>query len=268
MHFRKSTIAAVLLLCPVVIHAAPAEAQDDASSGATNPKAAQLPPVVPPPPVLAGTLEQETAPEHVDLYNAMEEGVDESLVIENALAAMRRELAADANIAFLETQSPGLVEELANSVRPTFKEHTTRVREMYLPQMTDLFARYLTPAEAQDAADFYRSAIGRRMLKLLSSNYTIDAMLSDYEEGSAITQDEVNRDVTATVMNTLGELTAEELIEIEQTVTASPGLMKLNMMQGEIRALRMQMENEALSPTSEKAMEAAMTAVFERRFPQ
>ncbi|MEM7781172.1 MAG: DUF2059 domain-containing protein [Pseudomonadota bacterium] len=233
-------------------------------------------PVVPPPPInlaspAARTLEvidQEAAPEHFDLYTAMKEGVDDTLVMENGLAALRRELARDPNIAALEKMSPGLIVDIAESVRPMLKDHDEYVAGIYRPRMAALFARYLTPDEAQEAADFYRSDIGRTMLKALSSNFTVDAMLADYEEDRQITQAEVDRDLNATVAAATSELSPEELRTVTSLVISSPALMKLNIMQGEIRSLRTQMENEELRPATEQAMQSAMEAVFASRFPQ
>lgn len=255
--------AALLLTSPVVIHAVPVSAHKQSAQ-----REYTIPPPAPPAHGKDGTLVQDAAPEHYDLYAAMEEGVDQSLVTDNALAAMRRELAADANISLLETQSPGLIADLAESVRPMFKDHTVRVRDMYLPRMTALFARHLTPSEAQEAANFYRSEVGRRMLKLLSSNFTVDAVVSDFDEDAGISREDVNRDLNSTVASAVGEMTPEDLAEIERVVAASPGLLKLNGMQGEIRSLRTKMENEPLLPETEQQMQSAMEAVFAQRFAQ
>ncbi|MEO0908154.1 MAG: DUF2059 domain-containing protein, partial [Pseudomonadota bacterium] len=238
------------------------------AEGKASPPAIVIPPpapieTTPAPPIPDGAA----APEHYDLYLAMEEGIDQTAATNAVVAAMRRAMAADPNLAMAEEMSPGLIEELANSARPSLKEHQIKVREIYLPRMAALFAQHLTPAEASEAAQFYRSDIGRRVLKLTSSNYSIDAMLGDAITAGQITQEQVDEDAKTTINNVTEQLTQAEILEIGQAALRSPAIMKLNRAQSDIRALRLQMENEPLEKETELAMQSAMEEIFARRFP-
>ena len=197
----------------------------------------------------------------------MEEGIDQTLMIDAAIIAMRRQMATDPNLALAEEMSPGLIDELAQSTRPAFKDHQMRTREIYIPRMAALFAKHLTPAEARAAAQFYRSDIGRRLLKLTSSNYSMDAMLAEAMEENEITQEMVEKDVGTTLSNVVDQLTPEEMRELARASMDNPAIMKLNLAQSEIKAMRVEMENEPLDEQTEREMQAAMEAIFARRFP-
>lgn len=273
MTIFRSHLAQVTAAIGLVITVHPVAAQDKDA-----PPALRIPPPAPPaavrrpplPPIQTQptikTYEQEASAAHYDLIDAIEEGVDQNLALENGLAAMRRTLAQDPTISALEKESPGLIEEVSESMRPIFVAHSKRVREHYAPQMAALFARYFTDEEAQQLSAFYRSDLGRRLLKLVSRNYTVDAVFEDYETTAEITRDQLDRDMDSTVATTLGTMAQEDVAALEREITTNPALVKMGIVNFELRGLKLRMENEPLTPEAESEMEQAMLDVFARRF--
>ena len=275
MTIRPSNLTLLAAAIGLVVTTHPVAAQENRGQQAVT-----IPPPAPParvltrppaPPVRGMALEvlnQEPGPAHFELVDAIEQGVDQGLALENMLAAARSELAANADMAMLEETSPGLIVEVTESMRPALLEHTKRLQALYVPRMAGLFARYLTPEEAGSVAEFYRSDLGRRLLKMLSRNYTADAIFENYETTSEITRDQLDRDMGTTVATTLGQLSPEELAEMEVVIRANPATAKMSVINVKLRALKLEMENQPMTPETERAMQEAMQAVFNRRFPQ
>lgn len=217
--------------------------------------------------LFAQTSEQASAPEYADLYEAMQQSVDEDVVMEGALSAMRREFSVDPAFSVMEAVSPGFIDEVTEGMRPILTAHSKRLQEVYAPRMVAVFAQHLTPEEASIAADFYRSDIGRRLMKTASSNYTLDATMSDLSADRDVTQAEVNQDLDSAVAATMNQLSPEDMAEIGRTFLANPALLKMNAVQGDIRALRLAMENEPLTPQAEREIDTMISTIFARRFP-
>lgn len=262
---KKHRLLAVALACPVVIHAVPVAAQDNAiTRPATIPPPA--PPAVviaPPAPVLFPDAQPQA--EHFDLYASMREGVDENATVDALTLAMENAWAGNPDMAQIEAVSPGTLAEAARSTRPVLLRHTKRIQEQYRPRIAALFAQYLAPAEATQLAEFYRSESGRRFVKLISRNVSAEASLEDFAETSAITREQLDRDMATTMENTLGGMSPAQLDELERTLVAYPVVYKLRLFAEPMRQLHLQMENEPMLPQDQAEAAQAMTKVFERR---
>ncbi len=213
------------------------------------------------------TEDAALAPEYFDLHAAMEEAVDEAAAMDASLDVMRRAFEADPNFIVLEQQSPGLIDEVVAGMRPILEGHSKRVNDLYRPRMAAIFARHLTPEEAAIAAEFYRSDIGRRLMKAASGNYSPESAVEGIQNEGTVTQEGVNRDIDNAIAATMRDLSPEDQAELGRTFLQNPALMKLQVVQNDVRAVRLQMENEPLLPEDEQAIEAMMTEIFQRRFP-
>ncbi len=204
-----------------------------------------------------------------DMFDAMNEGVDHEIALDNTMQVVRREYAAIPMFSKMEEESPGLLDDLISEMRPTFRAYQERVRNGYRPQMIALFAQYLSPDEARDIAQFYRSDLGKRILRGVSRNYSPDSTLSDIENYDSISQGEAEKNVASDLGNasaaTIAELSQDDIAEMGRRAIANPGLLKLAQVNPGIVALRAEMEQTPLTPTEEARIVAAVEGVFERR---
>ena len=128
--------------------------------------------------------------------------------------------------------------------------------------MAAVFARHMTTEEAIIAAEFYDSTIGRRLMKVVSGNYSPDAVLTNIDTERDVTQAELDQDINTAVSETFNDLTDAEKVELERVFAANPSLSKLATVQPELRALRLEMENEPMTPEADNRINTMVETVL------
>ncbi len=203
-----------------------------------------------------------------DLYDAMEASVDQGLMVEKALIVLAREFAASEEFKLAEAESPGLIKEMIDGLRPIFVSQSERVRRLYRPTTLALLARHLTPDEATSIAAFYRSDIGRRLMGGMVQNYSPDATLSNLQSQAPVTAKQVQTDIGNATSATISAMSQDDLMELGKLAMAKPELLKLSLIGEGVQELRAQMENEPLTAEEDAAIVAVVEDVFNRRFPE
>lgn len=244
-----------------------------ALAGLAAPAAAQgVPPMqkaIEQPPAAPEAVNSDPAdPAFADLLNAIEATVDQDKMIDNGLAAVKRQFAADPNLAAAESASPGLIDEIAESLRPVIKQQNQRVSALYRPEMIAAIARYLTPAEASSVAAFYRSDIGKRLMSNVVANYDFDSTLATMMADKPVTADQVRSDINSAVNQGVAQMDQKDLLEMGRQAMANPALMKLQRVNPAIQLVRVKMENEPLTAEENEQILKVIEAIFARRFPQ
>lgn len=222
--------------------------------------------VLPPQASSVVTPEPEN-PAYGDLYDAMEGSVDQGQMVDKALVVLAREFAASAEFKIAEAESPGLIQEMIDNLRPIFVTQSERVRRLYRPTTLALLARNLTPDEATSIAAFYRSDIGRRLMGGMVANYSPDATLSNLESQAPVTAEQVQTDISNATNATISAMSPDDLVELGKLAMAKPELLKLSLIGKGVQELRAQMENEPLTAEEDAAIVAVVEDVFNRRFP-
>lgn len=234
----------------------------------------QPPPMAPPPspvstmraPTIANP--QPDHPAYDDLMRAIESTVDNKVLIDNGLAAIKKMMAQDASIAAAEAASPGLLDEMMAGMRPVLERQSLRVTALYRPKMLAVMADYLTPEEATQVAGFYRSDVGRRMMGSVVANYSFDKTLATVAAEKDVSAAEVKSDIDNAVAAGMAAMDEKDLIEAGRQALSNPALLKMQRANPAIQQVRAQMENEPLTAEEEATMAAAFEAVFKRRFPE
>ena len=206
-------------------------------------------------------------PAYGDLYDAMEGSVDQGQMVDKALVVLAREFAASAEFKIAEAESPGLIQEMIDNLRPIFVTQSERVRRLYRPTTLALLARNLTPDEATSIAAVYRSDIGRRLMGGMVANYSPDATLSNLETQAPVTAEQVQTDISNATNATISAMSPDDLVELGKLAMAKPELLKLSLIGKGVQELRAQMENEPLTAEEDAAIVAVVEDVFNRRFP-
>lgn len=203
---------------------------------------------------------------HEDLYSAMEEGVDQGLMKEQVLgtviAAFQRQIP---ELALIEDAEPGFLDKLRNNLRPIMSDYSDRVRREYRPKMVAALRATLTPDEAREVAAFYRSPLGKKLLAGASQNYDLDDTASKAvkDPAAAIQSETLEADFRRMGVQAYLGLTPEERKQMADVATQYPALMKFIADQSGIMAIRVEMENEPLSPDEEARLEKMIKSAFE-----
>lgn len=203
-----------------------------------------------------------------ELYDAMESSVDQGMMADKALVVLGREFAASAEFKVAEAESPGLIKEMIDNLRPIFVSQSERVRKLYRPTTLALLARHLTPDEATSLAAFYRSDLGRKLMGGMVENYSPDATLSNLETQAPVTAEKVQTDISNATNATISAMSQGDLVELGKLAMAKPELLKLSLIGKGVQELRAQMENEPLTAEEDAAIVAVVEDVFNRRFPK
>ena len=189
-------------------------------------------------------------------------------MVDKALVVLGREFAASAEFKIAEAESPGLIKEMINNLRPIFVTQSERVRKLYRPTTLALLARHLTPDEATSIAAFYRSDLGRRLMGGMVENYSPDATLSNLESQAPVTAEQVQTDISNATNAAISAMSQDDLVALGKLAMAKPELLKLSLIGKGVQELRAQMENEPLTAEEDAAIVAVVEDVFNRRFPK
>jgi hypothetical protein len=235
--------------------------------------AQDVPSQPPPVPVFGGEAPtianpQPDHPAYADLIDAIDETVDKSTLISNGLAAIKRQMEANPDLASAEAVSPGILDEIVGSMRPVLERQNLRVTALYRPKMIGAMADYLTPDEAASVAGFYRSDIGRKLMGSVVANFNMDQTMASAMSEKPITETEVRADITSAVTQGLQQMDSKDLAEMGRQAFSNPALLKLQRVNPKIQRLRAEMENEALTPEEDATIGKLIQDIFARRFPQ
>lgn len=212
----------------------------------------------------ADAPEAELANVHAQLYALFESGVDQNAIHDGMAASMKDLFLQDPDFQLIESAYPGATDRIVASIRPVLVEYSERVRIEYRPRMIDALRSELSDAETREIITFYSSPIGRRVLALSSASYRPDSVLSTLKEDRATTSDDVKEDLNRTAAAAIGSMTKAEQQEFVMAIISNPALAKLQNVMPKITALRAKMEEEPMSSSEEKRLEATMEKAIAR----
>lgn len=224
---------------------------------------------LPPPPVEI----QPDHPAYGDLIDAMNAAIDQDAALDAMSATIAREYGKVPQIAAMEQAKPGLIDAIVLAMRPTLKTYGQRVQADYRPRTRAMLANYLTPADAEDLAAFYRSPLGRKLMGQASRSLTMDSTLSGIGDDISAGKDptevtidsaQINSDIDKASRSAVGALSEDDLAELGRLTMEKPALLKLAAIRDDMLALRTQMENEQPTPAEAAAIERAVIGTLER----
>lgn len=214
---------------------------------------------------------QESSPTtlsaHERVYDAIDGGADRKVLHDRLVEAIKQTFAKEATFQALEAQSPGLINDIGDAIRPVLIRYSERVRLEYRPRMVAVIASAVNEQEAIQLAEFYESDIGRRLILGVSENYSASNVLDNATLDSPVTAEQVEADTRATTNAALADLSDAERQELIETAIRNPAFVKLRQIGPQMAALRAEMEEAPMTGSEEKQMEAAMGAVLSKRFP-
>jgi hypothetical protein len=194
----------------------------------------------------------QVADAHMELYAAMRGGIDEEQVLDNLIAEFAGQLAiADPNVALLERRYPGLMMEISEAMRPTFRTYRYRVEQEYAPRMVELLRQMLSSDEAIELTAFYQSRIGQTLLRAVSSQSVQSAGVADGIAQRDVSRESMRQDIDRTSSRALLSLSEEEMRELQVAAAETPALAKLSDYQSRALPLQTEMNNAPLTKEEE-----------------
>lgn len=203
---------------------------------------------------------------YTTLMQSITSGVNEKALFTSILAQVGDILIKEnAQVARMERDYPGSVDQLLRAITPVLERHSNRVTGEFRQSMVAMLKQRMTQAEALDAAAFYSSPLGRRVIGAVQENYSVAAMGSELAASNGegdITTDAILRDRNRTVAAAISALTAQEEAEMERMLSGKSWPMKLGAMREPMAVLRARMENAPMLPEDEAEMMGAIDAAM------
>lgn len=221
-------------------------------------------PVAPEAPV-APTAPDAADAAYLDVLAAINAGDTLERSIDTMARTMAQQLAVSSP-AMIEAEAgfPGLSAAMADAIKPVLVDHTRRLQIEYRPQMIAALQQHLTPPQAVDVADFFRSPLGRKLMTGMASSYDGKATMASAMSDKDVTQEALETDTRVSARRTLATFSQAELIELGQLAKRKPHLMKMKELGESLQPVRLEMENAPLSAEEEQRMDAAIRAAADK----
>lgn len=199
------------------------------------------------------------------MVDAIISELDITALTDGMLAQVKTALFSEPEMTAFEKQFPGTITQIIEALRPMMLRMSDRNVGAARSEMLQLMRENLTPEEAAGASEFYASPTGKRMIQLISENFSMKASLKEaiHTDGE-VSIESVRQDTTQTVQKSMDVLTQEELAEIGK-LAGKPWLKKLQAIQPQMLELNTRNLNAELSPEEEAEMDRIITAVIAKR---
>lgn len=200
---------------------------------------------------------------YAGLYDAILAGIDEEQVLDQLIASFSSQLmTANPDMVKAEAAFPGFSAALGEGMRPLFKSYRERVRLLYRPRMIAELGRSMTPAEALDAGDFYRSALGRKLLGGVSDGFDGKATTASALRDKTVDPAALNADIDVAATRAVERLTPADIAEFERMARTRPVLYRLDAVTSGIDEMNLAMQNEPLTAPEQAEMKRAVNAAI------
>lgn len=202
------------------------------------------------------------------LVRAVDEAADRDVVFERSLQDVRAGLLLnDPQWKSIEAEYPGTLDRMVAAMAPSLRRHEDRMIEQLQNESSALFAKVLTTHEARDAATFYGSPLGRKLIRSIAANFTTQSLvgeaIADNGQGK-ITTGAVQRDLNASTAAGIAKLSAAEIAAIEQRLAGATWVAKMQTLQPQIATLRARLANAPMLPAHQAEMDRAVAAVIDQ----
>lgn len=176
--------------------------------------------------------------------------------------------ANDPNMAAAERKSPGLTAEMLDVLSPIALAAVTDDMDSYWAFLTPAFTTTMTNAQMREVIAFYRGQTGQRAMTIVTSGLDFaPALQAQLQNPDApITTTDMSRSVAPGVAAMIRELTPAEMAAVAD-FEGSPSGRALATALPKMNARVVEWMNRP-DPAFDAKLDAALEAVFDRRFPK
>lgn len=183
------------------------------------------------------------------------------------VAELTNLLMLDEDIAGLETNSPGSVDEMVRAILPIMNAGMRQRLPELQASYAALYRRDFTAEEIDFLIGFYAGPTGQKLIRGMLDNMQLDAigqqlLASGFAEGS-ITAEAVMKDMKAAIPAAMQNMTASDHDALK-TLSANPVFPKLMKLGTEVQQIHLDW-SEIYAPGEEDAIDAALEEIVERR---
>jgi hypothetical protein len=188
---------------------------------------------------------KQASDNHTRFYETIVRGSDQELILDNLVRDITAQMiTSDPNYIALEQLDPGLGSDLVEAIKPAIRAYRERAMAQYAPRLIGVAQEMFTAEEAGQLADFYASAVGRRLMQVVSGNVAVGQRIDPAIDGKPVTARAIASDDAATLRNTMADLSPADVAEIAAFVTSNPAAARLGEFSQRTLPIRTEMENE------------------------
>ena len=217
-----------------------------------------------------------TAGHESDSYHALVDAIflhdslDEKT--ERTFAMVKADFAQRPSIQTLEASYPGVSAAMAEATKPIIRRAMARHVVTIRATWHDFLKGMLTPQQAGEAAAFYSSALGRKIVdgavaarSTAAETREIRQQLGPQGNGNLkVSQNAVSTDTKTSTTRLMTSLGPTETREIEMRLRGKIWAIRLNAAQQKMAEIRARLENLGYTADEEAAMNAALREVVLR----
>ena len=213
---------------------------------------------------------QADAEAPTDPYLALVEAMTEPQALAKASANASSELEeafrSQPDTAKLEEACPGMIDALMAGTADTLKEHGSLETRLRSEAIVTFLRANLSREHAAEAAAFYASPDGQRLVMAAMSNTTVKTTLETAMNtlDDEIRYEDAMADNQTTVMNAVKDLSAEELARISGKLVGQEWFTALGKLRSRMHEAAFAVVNSDFAPELDEKLERAIDEVLSR----
>jgi hypothetical protein len=184
---------------------------------------------------------------------------------ETVVAEARAQFAQDPDIAYLESECPGTVDVMAAVMADLTSADIDVDSAAYRARVLPLLRREMPPEQAAEAATFFASELGQRLLRAATSSASYKQSLASAigTDGGAVPQDAFERDRADAARGVMRQMDAADMFEANLVMGSSEWGKTLARLRPQFSAVQYELFNQEPTPEEDVAMDRAFTEALE-----
>jgi hypothetical protein len=190
--------------------------------------------------------------------------------VEAVLAATREQFLAQPNVAAMESDCPGTIDALMQGFASWALAGLAADSGAYRERMVGFLRERMPEDQAAEAAGFFESALGQRVLRVVSGEMSFEQTLASgaADEEGRFSREAFDADRAEITARSLGQMTPAELEALEQAMGSSAWGVTFQRLLPELQQLRFEEMNAPATPEEDAAMERIIAAAVDAHLAQ
>lgn len=186
--------------------------------------------------------------------------------LQRAMEQTRAAMLTDPDMRVLERDYPGFVSEFVTALQPLLKRRAERDGASDHAKLREIFTQGLTAREAEQAADFYDSPLGRQLVGTSAASLSLTSSLNEAMKGDGtVSAQSYDRDFKQSMDGSRRTLSAEDDREIARRTAGQTWFRQLKLLMPRVRAVSMARLNQPISSEDEAEFAKIAERVLGRR---
>jgi len=231
MRLPPTLVAMAAIAAPIVVPTAAAQTAPPVihlPSAAPAPPVVQVPLAVAAPPAVPAPVSAEARAlsQEIALLVNPPQTMTDYFRADSFRLQMRAGFSSNPGLAQLESEHPGILDAVLRRIQPLLADEMTKLVPDMIDRIAAIYAERLTVPEMREAAIFYRSPLGQRVIAGINAQafkQGVDIGMRNADDGSDTTARQVQSVATSAGWTALSTFSAQERTEILRFSTAPTG---------------------------------------------